>query len=613
MAGRTDLRRQAESRRQWAQRQGWTYDDEQPALLERRRDAVIGAATGEWAARFAVSGPLEGRKVTVFDCVNSAPARGWSRQPRYGVQTVLLVELSVALPLTAVSKHGLAVDTMVPLLKQVVRDRPDRHLHEIGDPAYDQVHVVETADPAAAERLLTPAVREFADDRAWLAWRVDGEHLCHVRPPETDPLTHDDAALLEELRSLVRLADLVDPRPEDEAHAGTPAPAVRRPAVPPSEDTPATAPTAAAPATTAPATMYRGDAAHTGVFPDGRPPAGFEAWSVALGGPVSAEPVVSAGTVLVNCTDGDCYALDAITGEPRWRFAARSRLTGSPAVAGGQVFVVGADGVLHAIGVDDGQERWQRTVGRSAAPVPDGGLVYVVHNPARALRDASGLRALDAATGEPRWESPLPDGSASGPAVADGRVHVHGATGALSAFDARSGQRLWHHAGRDTQLTCCTPSVVDGTLYVGTGRAELHAYDAATGEHRWGSRAAGVIDATPAVSGGLVLVGDSHGGAYACRADSGRPVWQLPSGYGASSVTISGRSAWLVTAKAGRRLLKVALADGAVRWRHALDDSGTSPAFADGIVYVGTGKGTLLALDADTGRGPRRGHRRLPL
>ncbi|MFE9610695.1 PQQ-binding-like beta-propeller repeat protein [Streptomyces sp. NPDC006012] len=608
MAGRTDLRRQAESRRQWAQRQGWTYEDEQPALLERWRDAVTGASTGEWAARFAVSGPLEGRRVTVFDCVNSAPTRGWSRQPRYGMQTVLLVELSAALPLTAVSRHGLAVDTMVPLLKQVVRDRPGRHLHEIGDPAYDRVHVVETADPAAAARLLTPAVREFADDRSWLAWRVDGEHLCQVRPPETDPLTHDDAALLEELRSLIRLADLLDPRPGDEGGGAAAAPAVHRPAAPPSADAPGAAPTAAAPAA-----MYRGDAAHTGVFPGGRPPAGFEAWSVALGGPVIAEPVVSAGTVLVNCTDGDCYALDAFTGEPRWRFAARSRLTGSPAAAGGQVFVVGTDGVLHAIGADDGRERWQRTVGRSAAPVPDGGLVYLVRNPARALRDESRLQALDAATGEPCWEAPLPDGSASGPAVADGRVHVHGATGALSAFDATSGRRLWHHAGHDTQLTCCTPSVVDGTLYAGTGRAELHAYDAATGEHRWASQAAGVIDATPAVSDGLVLVGDSHGGAYACRADSGRPAWHLPSAYGASSVAISGGSAWLVTAKAGRRLLKVALADGAVGWRHALDDGGTSPALADGIVYVGTGKGTVLALDAETGRGPRRGHRRLPL
>ncbi|MFF0227306.1 PQQ-binding-like beta-propeller repeat protein [Streptomyces sp. NPDC004629] len=131
-----------------------------------------------------------------------------------------------------------------------------------------------------------------------------------------------------------------------------------------------------------------------------------------------------------------------------------------------------------------------------------------------------------------------------------------------------------------------------------------------TYEARW---TAGVIDGTPSVLGGLVLVGDSHGGAYACRADSGAPVWQLPSAYGASSVAISGASAWLVTTKAGRKLFKVARADGTVRWRHALDGSGTPPVLAEGIVYVGTDKGTVPALNADTGRGPRRGQRRRPV
>ncbi|MFJ8791776.1 PQQ-binding-like beta-propeller repeat protein [Streptomyces sp. NPDC102462] len=607
MAGRADLRRRGEGRRQLAERQGWTYEDDRPELLERWRGAVTGAASGQWAARFAVGGTLDGRRVTVFDCVRSERTPLWSRLPRHSVLTVCLVELFTALPLTAVSRHGLGVDTVVPLLKQVVRDRPDRRLYEIGDPAYDRTHVVETADAEAAERLLTPAVREFADDRAWLEWRVDGDHLCHVLPPAPHPLTDDDIAPLEHLRSLIRLADLLDPRPEDDAPDTAPAPAAARTAAPPRQNASAATRTSAASA------MVRGNAAHTGVFPEGRPPSGFEAWSVALPGAVRAEPVVCAGTVLVGCADGHCYALDAATGEPRWRFAARSPLLRSPAAADGQVFVVGQDGILHAIGADDGRERWQRQVGHSAAPVVDGGLLYLVHHPAYLLRDASRLRALDAATGEPRWERPLPDGSGSGPAVADGRVHVHGAKGALSAFDAASGERLWHRAGGDTQLTCCTPSVVDGTLYVGTGRAELHAYDAATGEHRWGSQAAGVIDGTPSVSGGLVIVGDSHGGAYACRADSGAPVWHLPSAYGASSVAISGDSAWLVTAKAGRKLFKVGRADGAVRWRHTLDGSGTAPVLAEGIVYVGTDKGTVLALDADTGRGPRRGHRRLPV
>ncbi|WP_236570162.1 hypothetical protein [Streptomyces mexicanus] len=165
--------------------------------------------------------------------MDSAPTPLWSRLPRHTVWTVLLVELPEPLPLVAVSRHALAVDTTVPLLKRLVSERPHRHLCELGDPAYDEVHVVETTDPEVARQLLTPTVREFADDRAWLQWRVGGDHLCHVRPVTTGPLPDDAAAATAELRSLVRLVELLDQRSGQE-----PRPAGRRPATAPSAEEP---------------------------------------------------------------------------------------------------------------------------------------------------------------------------------------------------------------------------------------------------------------------------------------------------------------------------------------------------------------------------------------
>ncbi|MFJ7496355.1 PQQ-binding-like beta-propeller repeat protein [Streptomyces sp. NPDC097727] len=85
-------------------------------------------------------------------------------------------------------------------------------------------------------------------------------------------------------------------------------------------------------------------------------------------------------------------------------------LPGRPAVADGTVYVVGESGVLYAVGAEDGQERRRQPVGHSGAPVVADGLLYVVHHPANLLRDASRIRALDAATGEERWERQLPDG-----------------------------------------------------------------------------------------------------------------------------------------------------------------------------------------------------------
>ncbi|MFE6664886.1 hypothetical protein ACFVFH_15175 [Streptomyces sp. NPDC057697] len=98
-----------------------------------------------------MSGTLDGRWFSVFDCVTNSPT---------ATRTVYLVQLPALLPLVAVSRHPPAVDTMIPPLKRLVTERPDRELYEIGDPAYDTGHVVETVELEVAARLLTPAVRE---------------------------------------------------------------------------------------------------------------------------------------------------------------------------------------------------------------------------------------------------------------------------------------------------------------------------------------------------------------------------------------------------------------------------------------------------------------------
>ncbi|MEV8106320.1 PQQ-binding-like beta-propeller repeat protein [Streptomyces sp. NPDC088135] len=161
------------------------------------------------------------------------------------------------------------------------------------------------------------------------------------------------------------------------------------------------------------------------------------------------------------------------------------------------------------------------------------------------------------------------------------------------------------------QLSCCTPSVAGGMVCAGTGAGRLYAYDAATGQQRWGAQAAGVVDSTPALAEGLVFVGDSHSGVYAMDGNDGGLLWHLPDRYGASSPAICGSSGWIVGTKYGRGLFKISLSTGVVLWRHALDGRGTGPVHADGVVYVGTHAGTVLAVDAETGRKPVRARRRM--
>lgn len=262
--GWADLRQRARARRRLAAEQGWEYVDERPELLRRWRQAIVESNDGS-RARFVVTGTLDGHRVTVFDAVTPQPKSPWDfRLAPHTLRTVHLAELPDRLPLVVVSRHSLAVDTMVPLLKQAALRRGHR-LYETGDAAYDAVHVVETTDLNLAERLLTRGVREFTDDRPWLEWRVDGDQLCYVGPYGR-PVPRGPAAA-------PRTA-LAGPAGGGVGPAAVGRGAGRRPGTP-----------AGRRATTRehrPTTMYRGGPAHTGVFPEGTPPAGFRPWRVRL-------------------------------------------------------------------------------------------------------------------------------------------------------------------------------------------------------------------------------------------------------------------------------------------------------------------------------------------
>ena len=61
------------------------------------------------------------------------------------------------------------------------------------------------------------------------------------------------------------------------------------------------------------------------------------------------EPIVREGSVFVATHNGSLYALDAETGEPRWRFRAAGPFLQSPAAAGDAVIAACADGNVYSL------------------------------------------------------------------------------------------------------------------------------------------------------------------------------------------------------------------------------------------------------------------------
>ncbi|MEU3396991.1 outer membrane protein assembly factor BamB/tRNA A-37 threonylcarbamoyl transferase component Bud32 [Streptomyces filamentosus] len=121
---------------------------------------------------------------------------------------------------------------------------------------------------------------------------------------------------------------------------------------------------------------------------------GQDRWRIATEQRQSAEPVLVAdGNVHVG-SGSALYTLDAVTGTPRWRFAAGAELVGAPVVADGRVHFGSADHVLYTLDATGGQLRWKLATGGeiTGSPVAKGGVVY-------ACSKDRCVYALDAAKG----------------------------------------------------------------------------------------------------------------------------------------------------------------------------------------------------------------------
>jgi outer membrane protein assembly factor BamB len=272
-------------------------------------------------------------------------------------------------------------------------------------------------------------------------------------------------------------------------------------------------------------------------------------WRVELdGGAGTSSPAVAGGIVYVATMGGGLYALDAATGAVRW-FAPLINVQpfSSPAVVGGTVYVgessspavvdgivyygsSGSPSTVYAFDAATGVRRWQtaapeagihaldaetgavKWVFATAAPVESaaavaGGLVY-------AWDTAGGLYAVDAATGQERWQQQIGfTGGHGAPGVADGMVYSlnMGPPGSdLVALDAATGTERWRfHFPAPNQSS---PALVDGVVYIGGGVEDRHLYalDAATGEQRWALDLGDDVDSSPAVVGGIVYVGTGY-------------------------------------------------------------------------------------------------------
>jgi len=322
-------------------------------------------------------------------------------------------------------------------------------------------------------------------------------------------------------------------------------------------------------------------------------------WSLKTSFSISASPVVVDQVAYISDYDV-VYALDAATGDERWRFDNGTWFT-APVVKDSVVYVGGeemSDGdeyYLYALDAATGEERWRFQAGGSVTPaaVADG-IAYIGS-------DDNYVYALDDATGKWFWRFKAGfEGDVVGfsaPAVADGVVYIGGADEYVYALDAATGELRWRQQMSDRTPTL---TVAEHVVYVSGWMSGLHALDPGTGEDFWVF--GGGMRGPAAVADGVVYVG-SDDGAYAIDAVTGEERWLFRTkGWAASPMMAEGSVYVTSDVIAGNEYYIYGLdaATGEERWRFQTGGAISSPAVASGIAYISSGDGYIYALDATT-------------
>jgi uncharacterized repeat protein (TIGR03803 family) len=189
------------------------------------------------------------------------------------------------------------------------------------------------------------------------------------------------------------------------------------------------------------------------------------------------------------------------------------------------------------------------------------------------------------------------NGVESSPVVANGVVYV-GCDFSVCALNARTGALVWSY--KTGNGVYCSPAVANGVVYVGSVDHNLYALNAQTGALLWSYTAEAPVESSPTVASGVVYVGSgSPGNLYALNASTGALLWSYATGIYFSSPAVANG---MVYVGSGGNVYALKANTGAKLWSYTTGRRVfSSPAVVNGVVYVGSDDGNVYALNASTG------------
>jgi phospholipase C len=329
------------------------------------------------------------------------------------------------------------------------------------------------------------------------------------------------------------------------------------------------------------------------------------------GGALGASPIVIGNSTYVGGSEGVLYALHGCpvgSCQLTWRGTVGGHITGAPTFSAATVYVGSSNGSLEAFSAACGSRGdscspvWSASVGGSVSSsvAVAGGVVFVTASDGSLYAFAAS--GCGAPTCAPLWVTPTVSAVFSSPAVAGGVVYVGSTDGSLYAFAQSSGALVWKGATGGAIVS--TPVVVGHTVYIGSkdGRFYAFATDCGSGgalcTPSWSVAVGAPIESTPAAAYNEIFVGADDGSIHAwstfpCASPPCSPSWtgQTPAAVRTSLAVADGvlyassvdGTLSAFTARGLSPIIQVAGSTAPL----------SSPAVANGGIYVGDGNGVL--------------------
>ena len=291
-----------------------------------------------------------------------------------------------------------------------------------------------------------------------------------------------------------------------------------------------------------------------------------------------------------------CSALERTNGRVCWCFEVESALWAS-AAADDVLYIGGSDGNVYALTLETGAEKWRFEIGRfiDCSPELVDSVLYV--------GSGGAVDALDASSGGALWHYSLQNAEsidgceAPSPLAIDGDTVFFGATdGRIYALDAVTGRNKWCFASDGRYRN--QPLVANGSLYVGSRDGSVYALDSDDGSEQWRCSVGGWVVDVPLLRDGMVLVSTVNHSFHAIDSQTGEERWHINSNdFVRAAPTVTDDAVYLGDERGN--LCHLNISDGAIIWSYPTGSRGPKEStfsFDGGLFCVVNTEG-IVVLD----------------